>query len=134
MRLRRTLVCGASRRPILLCLIISPPDLSLFRITDSVDHAVDEIMRFYSVYHSARYVRDKLILRLQREPSEEVLAKLNEEFADLLESGTIARVPTHPHELDDEFTRDLPRLSLHFNRRDAGRLRLMIDWINRELA
>ena len=122
------------RRQLLDRRLISPEDLSLYRLTDSPAAAVEEITRFYSVFHSSRYIREKLILRLQREPTEALLAKLNDEFSSLLESGKIESVATHPHEQDDDHTRDLPRLSLHFNRRDAGRLRQMIDLINRELA
>ncbi len=114
--------------------LISPEDLSLFRIAKTPEDAVAEIVRFYSVYHSARYIRDKLILRLQKEPTDALLAQLNEDFAGILDGGKIERVKTHPHEQDDEHTRHFPRISLHFNRRDAGRLRQMIDVINRELA
>ncbi|MCB1032188.1 MAG: LOG family protein, partial [Acidimicrobiales bacterium] len=35
--------------------MISPEDESLYRIVDSVDAAVDEILDFYRVYHSMRY-------------------------------------------------------------------------------
>jgi hypothetical protein len=86
------------------------------------------------VYHSARYVRNKLILRLSIEPSDELLDQWNAEFAGILEAGRIERVPTHPHEQDDEHTRDLPRLALQYNRRDAGRLRQLVDRINRDLS
>ena len=45
--------------------LISPEDLDLFLITDDVEQAVEEIFAFYRLYHSARYVDDKLVLRLQ---------------------------------------------------------------------
>src|SRR5437870_8282126 len=47
--------------------LISPQDLSLFKVTDSVDQAVEEILGFYRVYHSMRYVGPDLVLRLQQE-------------------------------------------------------------------
>ncbi len=37
--------------------MIGPEDLSLYRITDDHQLAVDEIMQFYRVYHSMRYVQ-----------------------------------------------------------------------------
>jgi uncharacterized protein (TIGR00730 family) len=114
--------------------LISPEDLALVRIAKTPEEAVEEIVRFYAVYHSQRYIRDRLVLRLEKSPSDELLAKLNDEFPDLLSSGKIEQVPTHPHELDDEHTRDLPRIAFHFTRRDAGRLRMLIDTLNRELA
>src|SRR5581483_189528 len=45
--------------------LISPADLSLYKITDSVDEAVAEVLNFYRIYHSMRYVKGDLLLRLQ---------------------------------------------------------------------
>lgn len=112
--------------------LISPSDLSLVRLTDNVDTAVREVMDFYRNYDSMRYIRDLLVLRLRTQISDELLDRLNTEFSGILSSGKIERTTTHSYELEDEDTRDLPRLGLHFNRRDAGRLREMIDVINRD--
>ena len=54
--------------------MISPEDLSLYRLTDRVDEAVAEILGFFRVYHSMRYVHNKLVLRLQQAPDEKLLA------------------------------------------------------------
>ena len=110
--------------------LVSPHDLSLVRVTDSVEAAFDEVMRFYSVYDSMRYIREKLVLRLHSPISEELLEKLNVEFADILISGRIERTDAHPFELDEGHLINHSRLSLHFNRRDAARLRQLIDAIN----
>ncbi len=110
--------------------LISPHDLSLVKITDSVDDAFHEVMRFYSVFDSMRYIRDRLVLRLHSPISDELLDKLNLEFADMLESGRIERAEAHPYELDEEHLLQRPRLSLKFNRRDTARLRQLIDAIN----
>jgi uncharacterized protein (TIGR00730 family) len=59
--------------------LISPADMSLFRLFDSVDGAVAELLRFYSVYHSMRYVRHELVLRLQKPLSEGTLGDIREE-------------------------------------------------------
>ena len=91
-----------------------------------------EVLGFYRNYDSMRYIRDVLVLRLRKPVSDELLAKLNAEFSDILSSGVIERVPTHAYEMDEEATRDLPRVALHFNRRDSARLREMIDVINRD--
>lgn len=114
--------------------LISPADLSLFKVTDDVEDALDEVIGFYSVYHSMRYVRDRLYLRLHQDPPDELLDRLNSEFADILVKGRIERAPAHPFEADDEHLADLPRVAFHFNRRDMGRLRQMVDLINDELA
>ncbi len=114
--------------------LISPDDTSLYHITDNVDDAVEEIMKFYAVYNSMRYVRGKLVLRLHFEPSDELVERLNDEFGSICESGKIEKTTAHHLEADDEHLIDLPRLMLQFNRRDIGRLRQMIDLINDELA
>ncbi|QDT31798.1 LOG family protein [Thalassoglobus polymorphus] len=110
--------------------LISPADHSLYKITDSIDEAFDEIMNFYCVYHSMRYVKDKLYFRLHFEPTEELLEELNTNFADIISSGIIERVDAHPQEADEEHLAHMPRLAFNFNRRDMGRLRQMVDCIN----
>lgn len=114
--------------------LISPDDLSLFKVTDDAEEAVDEILNFYSVYNSARYVRGQLVLRLHREPSDDFVERLNDEFSDILESGRINKVEVHRLEADDEHLKDLSRIAFDFNRRDIGRLRQMIDLLNAELG
>jgi uncharacterized protein (TIGR00730 family) len=110
--------------------LISPADMSLFRIVDSVEAAAKEVLTFYSTYHSMRYVRRKLVLRLNTEPSDALLDRLNAEFADIIESGKIVKSPALPLESDDKHLHHLPRLVFNFNRRDIGRLRQMVDVIN----
>ena len=114
--------------------LISEEDLSLFYITDNLEDAVDEIIGFYSVYNSMRYVSGRLVLRLHVEPSNEFIEKLNDEFKDILASGIISKVDAHELEKDDSHLTDLPRISLIFNRKNLGRLRQMIDRINSELS
>jgi uncharacterized protein (TIGR00730 family) len=114
--------------------LISPEDLSLLKVTDDCDAAVNEIMRFYSVYNSMRYVRNKLVLRLHRDPSDEFIARLNDEFGDIVESGAIKKTTVHRLEADDEHLKDLPRIAFQFDRKSIGRLRQMVDFINEELG
>jgi hypothetical protein len=114
--------------------LIAPEDLSLVRLTDKVDEAVDEIMRFYSVYNSMRYIRNKLVLRLHRDPPDDFVERLNDEFSDIIESGRIKKTTVHSLEADDEHLAALPRLIFQFNRKDIGRLRQMVDLINDELG
>ena len=114
--------------------LISPEDMSLFKVTDNVDEAVREITGFYSVYDSMRYVRKKLVLRLYKEPTSELIERLNTEFRDIIEAGDIERVGAHRLEADDPHLEELPRLAFQFTRKHLGRLRQMVDVINRELA
>ncbi len=113
--------------------LISPADLSLITVVDSVDGAVRELLKFYSVYHSMRYVRRKLVIRLNHEPGDELIARLNDEFSDIM-TGRIVRSQALPLESDDPHLVDLPRLVFQFNRKDMGRLRQMVDVINSSAA
>jgi uncharacterized protein (TIGR00730 family) len=113
--------------------LISPGDLSLFKVTDHVEEAVEEVLGFYSVYNSMRFIRDRLILRLHVDPTEELMQRLNDEFSDLCVSGRIEKTTTHRLEADDAHLMHLPRISLAFERKSVGRLRQMIDVINCEL-
>lgn len=113
--------------------LISPADLSLFRVTDNVETAVDEILGFYSVYNSMRFIRDRLVLRLHVEPSADLIVRLNDEFSDICLSGKIEKTEAHRLEADDAHLMQLPRLALTFDRRAVGRLRQMIDLLNCEL-
>ncbi len=112
--------------------LISPADSALYKITDSVDDAVAEILGFYRIYHSMRYVEGDLVLRLQKRLNDRLLAQLQHEFSDIIESGTLEQTTALPAEANDPHLAALPRLRFRFDRRSLGRLRMMIDVINRE--
>jgi uncharacterized protein (TIGR00730 family) len=57
--------------------MISAEDLSLYLMTDDLETAVAEIVGFYRVYHSMRYVRDHLVFRLTQSPSTELVERIN---------------------------------------------------------
>ncbi|HSC70631.1 MAG TPA: cytochrome D ubiquinol oxidase subunit II, partial [Candidatus Methylomirabilis sp.] len=110
--------------------LVSREDLCLYRVTDNFEAALEAITNFYRNYHSSRYVGDRLVIRLHRAPAGEALDRLNHDFADLLADGTMAVSPALPEEGNDHALADLPRLVLHFNRRNFGRLRQFIDVLN----
>src|SRR5437867_7871392 len=49
--------------------LISPDDLNLYDLTDDTDEAVRIITRFYRNYHSMRFVRERLVIRLKHSPA-----------------------------------------------------------------
>ncbi|MGH2720465.1 MAG: TIGR00730 family Rossman fold protein [Actinomycetota bacterium] len=108
---------------------IDRDDLSLYYCTQSVEEAVAEIETFYRVYHSQRYVRDRLVIRLTALPTEESLAALSEEFADLLRKPIVV-VGASPGEIADNDVPELPRIALEPTRHRAGRMRQLIDRLN----
>lgn len=110
--------------------LISPEDLSLYKLTDSVEEAVAEIVGFFKVYHSMRFVRNKLVLRLQEPIPQELIDELELEFTDILLDDKIVASAALPEERDEPLLAELPRLVLRFNRRSLGRLRQLIDSIN----
>ncbi len=111
--------------------MVGPADSSLYLITDSVEEAIGEIECFYRNYHSVRFVGDRLVVRLQAEPTDEELAQLNDAFADIVVRGAITRTAPLPPEVSSKDRLELPRLLLRFDRRSYGRLRQLIDALNR---
>jgi uncharacterized protein (TIGR00730 family) len=112
--------------------LISPADMALFKVTDNVSEAVAEVLDFYKAYHSMRYVERDLVLRLRKSIPTALLERLRQDFKDIVVSGTIEQVTALPEEANDPHVADLPRLRFHFDRRNLGRLRMMIDAINRD--
>lgn len=110
--------------------LVSPTDLDLFTLVEDVEEASEEICRFYANYHSQRYVEGRLVLRLRRPPDRDTLRRLNRDFADILVQGEIEAIEATPEEVADGDHPDLPRVALHFDRRQFGRLRRLIDRLN----
>jgi uncharacterized protein (TIGR00730 family) len=113
--------------------LISEDDIHLFKITDDPYWAADEVCNFYKRYHSSRYVKDKLIIRMLSPLPKGLLEKLNDNFHSLLThgKGCIEEIQALPEEASEPELLNLPRIAFPFHRRNYGRLRLMIDEINR---
>jgi uncharacterized protein (TIGR00730 family) len=109
---------------------ISKEDLSLFKVTDSVDTAVSEITNFYSNYHSQRFVSGILVLRMQREISDKTLEALNKEFADIIVEGNIEKCEASKDEIEDDDHLQLSRIRFKFNKHHWARVRMLIDKLN----
>lgn len=110
--------------------LISDTDFALFKVTDCIDEAVEEIVSFYKRFHSYRYVGDQLVIRLNEPVSDDCVASLNKDFSDIVKSGKIVQRGALPEEANEEDLKDLPRIVLRHCRRDFGRLRMLIDAIN----
>jgi uncharacterized protein (TIGR00730 family) len=109
--------------------LIDADDLNLLRITDNVEEATAEIFNFYRMFHSARFVEDDLVLRLKRPLPPTALLSLQEEYAEILRGPLTQRYGPLPAE-GDEWPA-LWRLVVPFTRSRYGRLRRLIDAINR---
>ncbi len=106
---------------------ISPEDPGLFYVTRSPEDAADHVLKFYRNYHSSRYVRDDLVIRIKHRLTDEAVETLNDEFADLVKSGTIRQ--RGPYSVEKDHL-NLPRLAFTHTRRHFGLIRRLIDRIN----
>lgn len=105
-------------------------EMTFFKILTDAEAAVNEITRYYHNYHSYRFVKHDLVIRLNYPPTPELIDRLNREFADIARQAKIRETGPLPEEADDPETMGLPRLLVRFNREDYARLRQMIDVIN----
>jgi len=118
------------RQQLLARKLISPQDLSFYRIIHSPEEAVDWIRSYYSTYHSLRQVRDRLVIRLEKDIPDNHISKLNKDFRDLIRSGEITRTAALPAEHDEPDLLLKPRIAFRYNKKSAGRLNEMILMIN----
>jgi uncharacterized protein (TIGR00730 family) len=111
--------------------LIGKDDLALFKITDDVKEACDEIARFYRNYHSSRYVKELLVLRVKHPVTESLLEMLNEQFANIcVKDGRFVASAALPEEESESELATLHRIVFPFNRTHFGRLRSLIDVVN----
>jgi hypothetical protein len=109
---------------------VSAPDLRFFTIVTSVEDAVHEITHYYANYHSARWVGDLLVLRLQRLPDDESIERLSTEFSDIMTSGSLRATKPLPPERSAKDHLELARVALRFDKFSYARLRGLIDALN----
>jgi uncharacterized protein (TIGR00730 family) len=110
--------------------LISEDDFRFFTLTRDVDAAVQEIENFYKHYRSYRWVGARMVIRLHHRLTAAAVEKLNADFAEILEQGTIVQRDALPEEANEPELAALPRLVLQPHRRNFGRLRVFIDAIN----
>ena len=106
---------------------ISPEDENLFYVARDPQDAADHVLRFYAMYHSSRYVRDDLVIRVNRPLTDEQIETLNDEYSVLVKSGRIHQRNAYEQEHDHL---DLPRVVFTHTRHKFGLVRALIDRIN----
>jgi len=111
--------------------LISGDDFGLFSITRDPVEAVQIIDDFYRNYHSLRFVKNKLIIRLNKPLDSDHLHILTNEFSEILIPGGKMSLCSHLAEENDQpDLKYLPRLAVEFNRRSYGLLKSFIRRIN----
>jgi uncharacterized protein (TIGR00730 family) len=117
--------------PLLKRGLISGEDFSLFSIARDPAEAVRIILDFYRVFHSLRFVGKTLVIRLTKPLTDEQLAILTSEFAEIKEPDSHLQITGPlPDEKDQPDLLPLPRLTFEFNRRSYGLLKAFIRRIN----
>jgi hypothetical protein len=109
---------------------ISEEDFAFFKIKHSAEDAAAEITQFYKVFHSARWVGERFVIRLNRSLTNEALVNLNSHFKDILRRGEIVQRIAPEKESDELEILDLPCLIFTPIRSRFGRFRQLIDAIN----
>ncbi len=110
--------------------LVSPTDFHLFHITHDADDAVNVITQFYKNFQSYRWVREKMVIRIQHKLSPDALESLNASFIHLLAADRIIQTTPLPEERDEHLVAQLPRIVLTPYKTDFGSIRLLIDAIN----
>ncbi|CAB4649246.1 unannotated protein [freshwater metagenome] len=111
--------------------LISPSDISLYRITDNIESAVAEITDFYANYHSIRFVKDRLYIRMKRGIPASDFALLAKEFSHLSVDGHFDQPGPTDEEIKDHDNVELFRISFFYAAKGFADLRPLIDAINR---
>ncbi len=110
--------------------LISPRDFHLFKICSGIDEAINEVTTFYRNYHSSRFVRDRLVIRIKSRLTDAALARISSEFSVFLGGAAIEQGTALPEESSEPHLERLPRLIFKPDRSDFGRLRQLIDAVN----
>lgn len=110
--------------------LISEEDFHFFFMTTDLEEAVGEVLNFYKVYQSSRYVGQQMVIRLAARLSPAALDRLNTDFAGELKWGRFVQGHALRQERNEPEMAHLPRLIFTPNRRSFGGLRVLINAIN----
>jgi uncharacterized protein (TIGR00730 family) len=111
--------------------LISAEDFAIFTITRSEVEAISVIENFYRIFHSMRFIDRQLIIRLNKDLTQNNIDILENEFPDLHLTRKIIKLSGPlPEEADEPDLLALPRLSLQFDHLHYGLLMAFIGRIN----
>jgi uncharacterized protein (TIGR00730 family) len=110
---------------------VDAADLEMLVLVHSPEEALAEVQRFYRVFHSSRWVGDRLVLRLRRPLGEEERRDLAFKFKDIVPEEGLAACSLPPEDRIDPQFAGLHGTSFKFGKRKFSRLHQLIDAINR---
>ena len=111
--------------------LISRSDTTLYTITDNIEQAVDEVTGFYNNYHSLRYVKDRMFVRLHRKIPEPDFSLLVQRFSHLAVDGLIEQTGPSEAEIKDNDNLALNRIALYYSGKGFADLRPLLDALNK---
>ncbi len=106
---------------------INPEDQSFYYKAKGLEDAVAHILKFYHRFHSYRYVKQSLVIRLKEPLTPKKLLHIEDRFGDLAIDGKFEQRGAF---LEEEDHKELPRLVFQHTRKKNGKLRQLIDCIN----
>lgn len=111
--------------------MIHGDDVDIMYFTQDPTDAVNHIVDFYKMYHSMRFIRGQLVLRIEDPLTEEQIDVLNEEFKHIVKKGKIIQsLKPFEDERNVPYTFHLTRLAFNFKRECYPGLKKMIHRIN----
>ena len=111
--------------------MIHEEDIDIMYFTQDPVDAANYITGFYKMYHSMRFIRELLVLRIERPLSDEQLALLNDEFKTIVKKGKITQsLQPFEEEKNVPYTFNLTRLAFNFKKNSFVSLQRMIRRIN----
>lgn len=110
--------------------LISKEDRSLYRIIKSPEEGVEWVTRFYSTYHSMRLVRNRQVIRLEKELPDEALETLTKEFKDVVKGSAIKKTRALQDEQNEPDLWNKPRIVFNYDQKSPSRMIEMIHRIN----
>lgn len=111
--------------------MIHEDDLDIMYLTHNAQDAVKHIVGFYKMYHSMRFIRDQLILRIEAPLTDAQLDLLNQDFKRIVKKGKIIQsIKPFEEERNAPYTFHLTRLAFNFKRECYPTLQKMIHRIN----
>ena len=110
--------------------LISDNDHTLYKIADSIEEAVGEIVGFYANYHSIRFVNDVMYLRIQRPIPATDFEIIARDHSALAADGFIEQTTATAIEKKESDHVDLARVSMRYAGKGFAALRPLIDAIN----
>lgn len=109
---------------------ILPSDMSLIKLLHTPEEVTQEIQQFYANYNSSRWFKDTFALRMNYQLTEHAISYINKHFNDISKSEFIQRAYDEQEFKEEEF-KHLTYLLFSFTGKQHGRLRMLIDFINK---